>query len=115
MSLSCKINMCKRKSCALCYCCNKSLCFNHLKVHRDLINSQLNSIVNEINTINEQLMAFDDDQKFYTLGRSFVKRIGNLREDIAELRLTVSELNIEQDTTNEDIIDVEYLSSKTRY
>ena len=55
--LLCNIDTCKHKSCALCHCCNKNLCFNHLKEHRDLIHSQLNFLVNEINTINDQLMT----------------------------------------------------------
>ena len=41
----CLNETCKHKSRALCYCCNKSLCPDHLKQHYDLPNSQLNCFV----------------------------------------------------------------------
>ncbi len=96
MSRSCNINMCKRRCCVLCHCCNKNLCFNHLKEHRDLIQIQLNPLVNEINLINDQLMTLNAE--------IFVRRIDYLRNVITQLRSTMSELICEQDSTNEDII-----------
>ncbi len=125
MSQSCNIDMCKRKSCCLCHCCNKNLCFNHLKEHHDLIQSQLNHLVNEINTMNDQLITlinhssqnlnkWDDDYhelinwlyqpKYDMYDQYFIKRIDKLRKDIVEVRSTINELIFEQDTTNEDII-----------
>jgi hypothetical protein len=51
MAPPCAIETCKRKSRALCHCCNKNLCPDHLKEHDDSINSQIHPLVDEINTL----------------------------------------------------------------
>ena len=55
----CSNETCKRKSRALCHCCNKNLCLDHLKEHYDLTNSQLNLLVDEINTLADQLLVLN--------------------------------------------------------
>lgn len=95
--------MCKRKYCALCYCCNKNLCFNHLKEHRYAIQSQLNPLVDKINIIHDQLMIFNE--QIYDIHNDYYnKRIDKLRKDIVELKSTINKLISEEDTTNQDII-----------
>jgi hypothetical protein len=97
-----------------------------LKEHGDLIQSQLNFLVNEMNPINDQfnteilihhfsqqLNEWDDDydkfiqylfpEKCDIYYQYFVKRIDQLRKNVVQLRCTISELIDQQDTTNEDI------------
>jgi hypothetical protein len=97
-----------------------------LKEHGDLIQSQLNFLVNEMNPINDQfnteilihhfsqqLNEWDDDydkfiqylftEKCDIYDQYFVKRIDQLRKNIVQLRCTISELIDQQDTTNKDI------------
>ncbi|CAF4544366.1 unnamed protein product [Rotaria socialis] len=62
MSLSCAIETCKCKSRAICHCCNTNLCPDHLKVHVDLINSRMNPLADEINTLDNQLSLLNVDQ-----------------------------------------------------
>ncbi|CAF3532404.1 unnamed protein product [Rotaria sp. Silwood1] len=58
----CAIETCKRKSRALCHCCNKNLCPDHLKEHDDLINSQVNPLLDEIDNLDNQLSALNIDE-----------------------------------------------------
>ncbi len=108
--LLCNVDACKRKCCVLCYCCNKNLCFNHLKDHRDLIQSQLNILVNEINIINDQFMILnaqnDSSKNSNDTYENFLveRRTDQIRNVINQLRSTISQLISEQDTTNENII-----------
>ena len=112
MSFLCDINVCKRKSFALCYCCNKKLCFNHLKEHHDLIQSQLNRLVDEINILNNQLIdsskeaeeSNNDEQKYQICNQYFSKRMNQAQENLVQLVSTISEMIYHQDATNEDII-----------
>ncbi|CAF4746450.1 unnamed protein product, partial [Rotaria socialis] len=62
MSLSCAIETCKRKSRAICHCCNKNLCSDHFKEHVDLINSRMNPLADEINTLDNQLSLLNVDE-----------------------------------------------------
>ncbi|CAF3042156.1 unnamed protein product, partial [Rotaria sp. Silwood2] len=55
----CAIETCKRKSRALCHCCSKNLCPDHLKEHDVVINSQVNPLVDEINNIDNQLSSLN--------------------------------------------------------
>ncbi|CAF1564779.1 unnamed protein product, partial [Rotaria sordida] len=54
MSQPCAIDGCKRTSRALCHCCQQDLCIFHLNEHNDLLNSQLNPLVDEINTLGDR-------------------------------------------------------------
>ncbi|CAF5014754.1 unnamed protein product, partial [Rotaria sp. Silwood1] len=62
MSSPCAIDTCKRKSRVLCHCCNENFCINHLKEHNDLIYSQLNPLVDELNTLHNQMSALNVDE-----------------------------------------------------
>ncbi|CAF4863551.1 unnamed protein product [Rotaria socialis] len=62
MSLSCPIETCKRKSRAICHCCNKNLCSDQFKEHVDLINSRMNPLADEINTLDNQLSLLNVDE-----------------------------------------------------
>jgi hypothetical protein len=61
MPQPCAVDICKRKSRALCHCCSKNLCIDHLKEYQDLYNSQLNTFLDEINTIDDQLSPLNVD------------------------------------------------------
>ena len=61
MPLPCAIETCKRKSRAICLCCNKNLCPDHLKEHDDSMNSQINPLVDELNAAADQLSQISID------------------------------------------------------
>ena len=63
MSELCAITTCKRASRALCYCCQQGLCMQHLKEHNDLLLSQLNPLVDQINGLGDQLKAINIEKK----------------------------------------------------
>ena len=124
----CLNETCKRKSRALCYCCNKSLCPDHLKQHYDLPNSQLNCFVDEINTLADQLMVLDieindkshkkldkwrDDcytminhyyeQKHQELQQRYMERVQKYGKEIDQIKEKINDLIREEEATHEDI------------
>ena len=62
MPRTCAIEKCKHKSHAICSCCNKKLCEAHLKEHDDFKNPQLNPLLNELNTLDEQLKSSNTEK-----------------------------------------------------
>jgi hypothetical protein len=55
---ACAINKCEISSCAVCHCCQKDLCLDHLKEHKDQLNTQLAPLANQINTFLDSLEHF---------------------------------------------------------
>jgi hypothetical protein len=76
MSQPCAITTCKRISRALCYCCQQSVCLQHLKEHNDLLVAQLNPLVDQINSIGDRLKSINGESK-----------IGNCRQKLEEWRM----------------------------
>jgi hypothetical protein len=129
MSPPCAIEACKRKSRALCHCCNKNLCPDHLKEHDESINSQINPLADELNSAADQLLKInindvirncrekldkgrDDchmiidrfyDEKCQELQQRCVERVDKQREDIDRIKSKTNELIREQEATLEDI------------
>ena len=128
MSSPCAIETCKHKSRALCYCCNKSLCIDHLKEHQDSSNSQLNYFVDEINTLTDQILILNADitdnchqkldkwrddcymmidryyeEKYQELQQRCIERADKYRKEIDQIKEKVNELMHEQKATHEDI------------
>ncbi|CAF4289028.1 unnamed protein product [Rotaria sp. Silwood2] len=129
MPLPCAIEICKRKSRALCHCCNKNLCPDHLKEHDDLINSQIHPLVDDINTIDNQLSVLNVDEviskcrqkldkwrhdcytiidrfyeeKYQELQQRCLEKVGEKRKKIHKLKLKTNELVREQEATHDDI------------
>src|ERR1700734_1970007 len=129
MSPPCAIERCKHKSRALCHCCNKNICPDHFKEHCDLINSQVNPLVEEINTLDNQLSILNVDEiigksrqkldkwrhdchiaidRFYEekcqeLQERCVEQVGQKRKKIHQLKLKTNELIREQEATHDDI------------
>ena len=125
----CAIETCKIKSWALCPCCSMGLCFNHLKEHKDLSNSQLITCADEINTIGHQLSALNIDEViescrlkldkwrddcYMLINRYYVEKCQELqqrctertnkhRERINEIKTKINDLIPEQKATHEDI------------
>ncbi|CAM2727210.1 unnamed protein product [Rotaria socialis] len=129
MSLSCAIETCKRKSRAICHCCNNNICLDHLKEHFDLINSQMNPLADEMSTLDNQLSLLNVDEvidkcrqkldkwrhechatvdRFYEekcqeLQQRCVEKVGEKRKKIHQLKLKINELIREQEATHDDI------------
>ena len=55
---SCTVTKCEISSCAVCHCCQKDLCLDHLKEHKDQLNAKLIPFTNQINTSLESLERF---------------------------------------------------------
>jgi hypothetical protein len=130
MPRTCAIGKCKRKSRALCPCCNKNLCPDHLKEHEDLNNPQLNPLLNEINTLDEQLKSSntkkliggcrekldqwrDDsfklitrlyEQKCQELEQRCLQKLDEQRTQLNQIRSKMTEV-IRQQETNEGQLD----------
>ncbi|CAF2120138.1 unnamed protein product [Rotaria magnacalcarata] len=135
MSLSCAIETCKCKSREICHCCNTNLCTDHLKVHVDLINSQIHPLAVEINTLDNQLSLLNVDEvigkcrqkldkwhhechptvdcfyeeKCQELQERCVEKVGEKRKKIHQLKLKTNELMREQEATHDDIFDADPL------
>ncbi|CAF2643318.1 unnamed protein product [Rotaria sp. Silwood2] len=125
----CDIETCKRKSRALCHCCNKNLCPDHLKEHDDSINSQIHPLVDNINNLDNQLSALNVDEiidkcrqkldkwrhdshkeidrfyqeKYQELQQRCIERVGQKRKTIHQLKLNTNKLIQEQEATYDDI------------
>ncbi|CAF2482844.1 unnamed protein product [Rotaria sp. Silwood2] len=125
----CDIETCKRKSRALCHCCNKNLCPDHLKEHDDSINSQIHPLVDDINNLDNQLSALNVDEiidkcrqkldkwrhdshkeidrfyqeKYQELQKRCIERVGQKRKTIHQLKLNTNKLIQEQEATYDDI------------
>ena len=119
---------CKRKSRALCHCCNQNLCRDHLNEHCDLPNSQLNYFVDEINTLADQLMVLnveindkhykkldkwrDDcytminhyyEKKHQELQERYMERVEKYGKEIDQIKEKINDLICEEEATHEDI------------
>ncbi|CAF4236865.1 unnamed protein product, partial [Rotaria magnacalcarata] len=99
-------------------CCNTNLCTDHLKVHVDLINSQIHPLAVEINTLDNQLSLLNVDEvigkcrqkldkwhhechptvdcfyeeKCQELQERCVEKVGEKRKKIHQLKLKTNEL-----------------------
>jgi hypothetical protein len=125
MSQPCTISTCKFKSSALCYCCNKNICIDHLKEHNDSNKSELNSINNEIITLINQFKTFDTDrlikdgreklnkwkndcyyeQKYQELEHFCIQKVGQHRKEIDQIQTTIMDL-IRSEKASEKIPDI---------
>ena len=129
MSQPCAIEDCKRASRAICHCCNQNLCRDHFVEHDDLLNSQLNPLADEINTLADRLTAINIDgitsncrkkldqwridchkkiDEFYEekckeLDRYANENVNEERKAVTNLRSQMSELIEKQETTKHDI------------
>ncbi len=129
MPLPCAIDTCKRKSRALCHCCNKNLCLDHLKEHDDSFNLQVNPLVDELNTAADQLLNInvndlisncrqkldqwrDDcyktinlfyEEKCQELQQRCYERFDKYRKEIDQMKSKTNELIQEHEATYEDI------------
>ncbi|CAF0856304.1 unnamed protein product [Adineta steineri] len=128
MSQPCAIKTCKRTSRTLCHCCNQNLCRDHFVEHDDLLNSHLNPLTDEINALSDRLAAInlnnitDDsreklnqwcinchkiidlayEQKFQELDQYIISKLDKLRTDITDLRLIMSRVINQRETTKHD-------------
>jgi archaellum component FlaC len=129
MSQPCAIQDCKRGSRALCQCCNQNLCRDHFNEHDDLLNSQLNPLTDEMNVLSDRLTAINIDKiinesrqklnqwridchkiidRFYEeksqeLNRFVNESVDKQRRELADLRLKMTKLIENQETTKNDI------------
>ncbi len=125
----CAIDTCKRKSRALCHCCNKNLCTDHLKEHDDSFNSEVNPLVDELNGAADQLLGINVDNvinncrqkldkwrddshttidRFYEekcqeLKQRCYERVDKKRKEIDQMKSKTNELIQEHEATHEDI------------
>jgi FtsZ-binding cell division protein ZapB len=125
----CAIDTCKRKSRALCHCCNKDLCTDHFKEHDDAINSQVHPLVDEINTVADQFLKINIDDvigncrrkldiwredchtlidQFYEekceeLRQRCVEKITKQQKEIDEIKAKINKLVRENEAIYEDI------------
>jgi hypothetical protein len=121
--------MCKSSSRTQCHCCKKNFCRSHFNEHDNLPNLQVNSLVDEVNLLNDRLMAFngneltgdsrqklerwrtnchkliDDifEEKCRRIDQCVNEKMGRQRDEITKLRSTIVELIQKQEVTTNDI------------
>ncbi len=129
MSQTCAISSCKRPSCALCHCCQQNICLPHLNEHQELLVSELNPLVDQINTLGDRLKTVDIDdmiggarqkleewrvechekidhfvkQKCRELNQQVTEKIDKQREEISRIQSKAAELIREQHVTRHDL------------
>ncbi len=129
MSERCSIEMCKSPSRTQCHCCKKNFCRNHFIEHDNLPDLQLNSLADEINLLNDRLTAFNVEKligdsrqkleewrirchqmidgvfeaKCREIDQCANKKVDQQRDEIHQMRSTVTELLRKQETTMKDV------------
>jgi hypothetical protein len=125
----CVADGCKYTSRVLCHCCNQNLCLEHLKQHDETINSQLNPLVDEINTLSAHLITLNIEEltsnsrqkldqwrddcfliinQFYEkkceeLNRHCTKRLDFLQVEIDQIRSKITKLISEREVNSDDL------------
>jgi hypothetical protein len=62
-SLSCVVDKCELASLALCQCCKKDLCIDHLNEHANQRNEKLLPFVDKINVLLDRFVKFHDGEQ----------------------------------------------------
>ena len=117
----CSIETCKSSSRTQCHCCKKNFCRNHFIEHDNLPNLQLNSLVDEINSLNDRITTLNVTQLnvdsveilerwrvycFKLIDDIFKKKcqeIDQQRNELVKIRSTIVELIRKQETNMNDI------------
>ncbi|CAF0790995.1 unnamed protein product [Rotaria sordida] len=134
MSQSCAVESCESTLGISCHCCDKMFCPDHLDEHYESINNQLNPLVNEINTLYDQIMKKTKEKligdclekldtwrdecyqminhlyekKRQELEQQYIKKTDKQQKKINEIQLKINKLIHDHDTTQQDI---EYFKS----
>ncbi|CAF1238581.1 unnamed protein product [Rotaria sordida] len=119
----CTITECPRISRVLCYCCKNNYCIEHLKDHNDIYLSQLYQLTNDINKLSEyfrgqyrqqldqwrheshQTIDLYYEKKCQELDNKIIPNeiLNQNRQVIEWIKLKISQLIREQNTTQEQI------------
>ncbi|UJR27124.1 hypothetical protein I4U23_008423 [Adineta vaga] len=129
MSQKCYTDRCKRLSRALCKCCKKDFCLEHLWQHMNSIDSQLNPLKIEIDEIDLQLKTLDieraianfrqqmlqwrvdsyttidrlSEEKCQEFNRYIYEKYDKQRKDIRRLQYQIEEFIVTNDGNEQDI------------
>ncbi len=129
MSQPCATTKCHRISRGLCDCCMQQLCIQHLAEHNASLISQLNPLTDEINALSDRLQALNIqnlvgdchqkleewrrdchkkidrifEQKCQELDRLIDEKVKKEKEKIDQIRLKMTELIREEETTRQAI------------
>ncbi|CAM4927923.1 unnamed protein product [Rotaria socialis] len=132
MSQPCSVDECKRASRAVCHCCQQNVCIPHLNEHNDVLNSELNPLVDEINILGDRLKTFNIEKHTYNcrqkleqwridchekielvfaekcqeLDRFVAEKLEQQEQEMVRLKLRLTELIREQEATRQDIISL---------
>lgn len=129
MPQSCKILKCPRVSSALCNCCEKQLCNIHMDEHYQVLVSQLQPIINDMDTLDNDLKVFDRhktiaeslekleqwrlesyqiinhlfEEKCEELKRCIEKKISKQTEKIEQARARLTQIEKNHEVTRQEI------------
>ncbi|CAF2835114.1 unnamed protein product [Rotaria sp. Silwood2] len=129
MSQSCTVESCESTLGISCHCCDKTFCPDHLNEHYESINSQLNPLANEINTLYDQIMKKTKEKlignclkkldkwrdecyqtinclyekKRQELEQKFVQKTDKQQKEIDQMQLKITKLIHEHDGTQQDL------------
>ncbi|CAF3369674.1 unnamed protein product [Rotaria sp. Silwood1] len=134
MPSTCTITKCKHTTYAICNCCQQHVCRIHLKEHQNLLNSQLNPFINQINILENRINTIEIEniigiarktleqwridcykkidkfveEKCYQLTQYMNIKIGKQRENIDQIRRKLTKLTYEQEVTHQYIDSLKY-------
>ncbi|CAF0754169.1 unnamed protein product [Adineta ricciae] len=123
------LNRCIRSSRAVCKCCKKEFCLEHLWQHMNSIDSQLNPLKVEVEEINSQLKTLDiesiitnfrqqmlqwrvdsyttidrlSEDKCQEFNRHIYEKFNQHRQEIDQLQSRIDELIVTHDGNDQDI------------
>ena len=91
LNRACAVNKCEISSCAICHCCQKDLCLDHIREHKEQLNAKLNPLVHQINTLLDNLEHFTPNlqtlEQWRTDAHATVERfVERICEDLFERR-----------------------------
>lgn len=117
---ACAVNKCEISSCAICHCCQKDLCLDHIREHKEQLNSKLNPLAHQINTFLDNLEHFKPNLQIVEQWRTdahatveqfyqricqelFERRKNETRERISLVRMSLDQLIRKQAANHENI------------
>ncbi|CAF2253511.1 unnamed protein product [Rotaria magnacalcarata] len=141
MSQVCEIELCRRTARALCHCCQQNICIVHLNEHNNVLNSQLDPLIDQINLLDNRLRTLNIqtivnsyrekleqwrldshkeidryfEDKCQELKRLVVDKFDEQQEELGNLQSKLSELIHEQQITRDEFYELALISEQLEH
>ncbi|CAF5189196.1 unnamed protein product, partial [Rotaria magnacalcarata] len=137
----CEIELCRRTARALCHCCQQNICIVHLNDHNNVLNSQLDPLIDQINLLDNRLRTLNIqtivnsyrekleqwrldshkeidryfEDKCQELKRLVVDKFDEQQEELGNLQSKLSELIHEQQITRDEFYELALISEQLEH